>query len=387
MNGLDPLQAAFWAAGLLVAYSYVGYPLLLAARARLRPAPPPRRAPITPTVSLVMVAHNEEAHLEAKLRNCLEQDYPRSRLEVVVASDGSSDGTDAIAARFAGDGVRLLRLPGPRGKAAALGRAVPQCGGDVLVLCDTRQRLAADAVRELVANLADPTVGAVSGELHIAPDSNSAAAAGVGRYWEYEKLVRRAESRVDSTVGVTGALYAVRRELFPPLDPRTILDDVAVPMAVVRAGLRVVFEPRARAYDRAAERTGKEYRRKVRTLAGNFQLVHLAPWLLDPRRNRIAWQFVSHKLSRLAVPWCLLVLLGASAGLAWRGEAFFVAVVAAQAVLYALALLGLVLERLALKIRVFSIPYAFALLNVAAAAALFTFLRGRQSAAWKGTAS
>jgi cellulose synthase/poly-beta-1,6-N-acetylglucosamine synthase-like glycosyltransferase len=372
----------FAAAAAVVLYAYLGYPALIALLARLRPAPAPRRSPEEPAVTLLLVVHDEERWLAEKIRNLLDLDYPPGKREVLVVSDGSRDGSERIAASFAGEGVRLVALPGPRGKAAALGEAVPQATGEILVLTDARQRLAPDAVRELAAYFADPSVGAVSGELML-EDGGPGPAAGLGRYWRYEKLIRRAESRFDSTVGATGALYAVRRSLWPALDPRTILDDVAVPMEVVLAGRRVLFAPEARAYDRLSDDAAHEYRRKVRTLAGSYQLALLRPALLDPFRNRVAWQFWSHKLARLAVPWCLAVLLAASAALAARGGVFYGAVLGLQLIIYLMAAAGALAARAGLRVPLASVPYAFALANLAAAHAFFGFLRGTAGPAWK----
>jgi cellulose synthase/poly-beta-1,6-N-acetylglucosamine synthase-like glycosyltransferase len=282
-----------------------------------------------------------------------------------------------------------VEQPDPGGKPQALNAAIPECRGEVVVLCDARQSLAPGAVRALVANLADPAVGAVSGELHIASsDAGTSAGEGVGAYWRYEKLIRRLQSRLGSTVGVTGALYALRRELFRPLDPRLILDDVAIPMQVVRAGRRVVFEPEAEAFDESPETPEHEYRRKVRTLAGNYQLVVHHPWLLDPRRNPLFFHFVSHKLSRLLVPWCLVAMLASSGTLhALHGAATYRLALLAQAAFYLLALLGWSLDRLKVKVSLLSFPYAFALLNLAAAASPFGFLTGRERATWKASRS
>ena len=372
----------FWTAAAVVLYSYAGYPLLLLLLIRLRPAAAVRKSDARPSVSLLIVAHNEETRIESKLRNCLELEYPAENLEILVASDGSTDRTEEIVASFAEKGVRLLRLPGPGGKPAALNAAVPETAGEILVLCDTRQRLAPDAVKALVADLGDPTVGAVSGELHIETGPHSAAE-GVGLYWRYEKLIRGLESALDSTVGVTGAIYALRKDLYRPLPAATILDDVAIPMAVAAAGYRVIFEPEASAFDSSAETPAREYRRKVRTLAGNYQLLFLSPALLSPFRNRLFWQFLSHKLSRLAVPWCLLALLAASALLAVEGSRFFALATAGQAVFYLLAAAGGILEKRKIAVRMLAVPYAFTLLNLAAASSLFGFVMGREKAAWK----
>ena len=382
--GSTELQTLFWVSALVIGWAYLGYPLLLALRARLRPAPAVRKAPATPPVSVVVVAHNEESRLARKIRNCLELEYPRDRLEILVASDGSTDGTARVAEGFAAEGVRLLPLPGPRGKAAALNAVVPETSGEVLLLCDARQELERQSLAELVANLADPTVGAASGELHIRSGSSSAAE-GVGAYWRYEKGVRRLESRVGSTVGVTGAIYVVRRGLVPTLDSRTILDDVAIPMHVARAGYRVIFEPAARAWDEPVEDARREFRRKVRTLAGNYQLVALDPSLLLPWRNPLFSQFLSHKLARLLVPWCLLLVLATSLTLALRGSGVFAVLLGLQAVFYALAGAGWLQKDAQRRRRLLAIPYAVVLLNLAAAAALPDFLFGRQRAAWKAT--
>jgi poly-beta-1,6-N-acetyl-D-glucosamine synthase len=379
------LEVAFWSSAAVILYAYVAYPAMIALMARLRPAPPVQKREITPPVSLVIAVRNEEACLEAKLDNAVALDYPRERLEILVVSDGSTDATEAIAARFADRGVRLLALPAA-GKAAALNAALPLATGEIVVLTDARQALAPDAVRRLAAYFADPTVGAVSGELHLLA-SDGSPGRGVGLYWSYEKLIRKAESRFDSTVGVTGALYALRKELFVPLDPSTILDDVAIPMHVVLGGRRVLFAPEARAWDRIAESAAQEYRRKVRTLAGNYQLVTLHPALLDPLRDRLFWQLVSHKLARLAVPWCLLVLFLASASLSFLASTFFRVVLAAQALFYVLAIAGGLRARRRRPLRLTSLPYTFALLNLAAAGGLIGFLRGSETARWRAASS
>jgi cellulose synthase/poly-beta-1,6-N-acetylglucosamine synthase-like glycosyltransferase len=375
------LELIFWASCLLVGYSYFGYLAWLLLRARLAPAPEVERRPIRPAVTVLVVAHNEAGRIGARVLNCLALDYPADRLEVLVASDGSTDATDEIVTGYAARGVRLLSLPGPRGKASALNAAVPECRGEVVVLADARQRFAPDAVRELVEAFADPAVGAVSGELHI--ESPAGSPEGVGVYWRYEKLIRSAESRVGSVVGATGAIYAIRRSLFRPLAPETILDDVVIPLRIANAGYRVLFEPRARAFDRLFDESGREFRRKVRTLAGNYQLVALDPSLLDPRRNRLFWPLVSHKLTRLVVPWCLAAMLGASGALALHGSGFYALAFAAQAAFYLLALVAWPLSRAGRRVRLFSVPYALVLLNLAAAAALFGFLRGTQRVTWK----
>jgi cellulose synthase/poly-beta-1,6-N-acetylglucosamine synthase-like glycosyltransferase len=304
------VEAVFWLSLALVAYVYAGYPLLLLLWSRLRPRPV-RRGEWEPTVTVVLAVRNEREHLEAKLENLLTLDYPADRLAIVVSLDGSTDGSDAIARRYAAHGVEVVGSECHQGKAAALNRGVSRARGELVVFCDARQRLDRDAIRALVAPFADPSVGAVSGELILLDETDRVAADGVGLYWRYEKAIRAMESRIHSAVGATGALYAIRHELFVPLPEDTLLDDVLVPMRIVIAGRRTVFEPGARAYDREAP-PELEFARKVRTLAGNFQLLTFLPALLRPRANPVFVQFVSHKLGRLLVPHLLVVLLVAN---------------------------------------------------------------------------
>lgn len=366
----------FWSALLLVVYAYAGYPLLLAALARLRPRPV-LPAPIQPTVSIIMAARNEAPNLPRKLANLQQLDYPAHLLEILIVSDGSTDATNALLEQHAAlqttPPLIPILLPASGGKALALNVAVAQARGDILVFLDLRQQIDPDSISALVQNLADPTVGAVSGELLLLDSSGAPAGDALGLYWRIEKLLRRLESLTGSVVGVTGAIYALRRSLFQPLPAGLILDDVLVPMQAARSGHRVLFEPRAIARDRIFAERGKEFSRKVRTLTGNYQLLRLAPWLLSPSANPLLLRFLSHKLARLLVPalLCLMILTSALA----RGWFFHVAF-ALQVAFYLLALVGSLLPR-AKQIRPVAIAHTFVLLNAAAAVALYNFLTGR----------
>ncbi len=366
----------FWSALLLVLYTYAGYPLLLAALARLRPRPV-HAAPFQPTVSLIMAARNEAHNLPAKLANLQQLTYPSHLLDLLIVSDGSTDGTDDLLTDFAARSITPpltpILLPTSGGKALALNAAVAQARGEVLVFLDLRQQIDPGSVSALIENLADPTVGAVSGELLLLDSSGAPAGDALGLYWRIEKLLRRLESLTGSVVGVTGAIYALRRSLFRPLPAGLILDDVLVPMQAARSGQRILFESRAIARDRIFTERGKEFSRKVRTLTGNYQLLHLAPWLLSPTANPLLLRFVSHKLLRLLVPALLCLMLGSSAlATGW----FFHLVFALQIVFYLLALLGSLLPR-AKQLRPIAIAHTFVLLNAAAAVALYNFLTGR----------
>ena len=218
-------------------------------------------------------------HIRAKLKNLRTLDYPFENIEIIVACDGCHDDTGVLVTPLWRSACLRARFSARRGKASCLNDAVAIARGEILLMTDVRQKLSPTALRELVANLADPTVGVVSGELHL-ENVHSGFAQGVDAYWRYEKLIRMAESRSGSTIGVSGALYAMRRELFEPLPPGTVLDDVLIPMRVAAAGQRVVFDPRALAWDQPSQQPAEERKRKIRTLAGNYQLVQLAPWLL-----------------------------------------------------------------------------------------------------------
>jgi poly-beta-1,6-N-acetyl-D-glucosamine synthase len=369
------MRWVFWGAAFLIAYTYMGYAAWLWLRARLWPWPV-LRAQQEPYVSIVMVVRDEERWLEGKLRNLTEIDYPRSRYQIVVVSDGSTDGTDAILHEHAGDaGVQVLMNQLSRGKACGLNDAISLAAGEVVVFTDARQKIERGAIRLLMESFADPEVGCVSGALMLGDPESGETAKGMGLYWRIEKKIRELESESGSVVGATGAIYAVRRELFVEVPEGTILDDVYIPMQVVRQGKRVIFEPRARAWDSPDLGADREFARKVRTLSGNYQLVHLAPWLLRSE-NPVRFEFVCHKLLRLAVPFALVVFLVASIVLS--GWIYRIAL-ALQAVFYGLSLLaGLRLSAGPLA-RMADAALTFVVLNSAAAVAFVNFVTGRKA--------
>lgn len=370
--------ATFWIAGGLLAYAYVGYPLLVLARSRIAPRSV-ARGDWRPTVTAVMTVYNGAGELARKLDNLAALDYPPDLLDVVVACDGCDDDSAAIARSWSGRPVTVLESGERRGKAACLNDAVAAARGEVLLMLDVRQRLEPDALRRLVACLADPAVGVAAGELRF-EDPDTGFAASVDAYWRYEKAIRLAESAGGSSIGVSGALYAVRRALFPRLPPGTVLDDVFVPMQVLRAGHRVVLEPGAVAWDRPSAASGSERRRKLRTLAGNFQLVALAPWLLVPGINPAWLGFASHKLLRLLSPWLLLALLAACLALATVHWFYALALCG----LLALALAAVAGARVAALARLLPVRVAtaFVHMNAYAAQALFTWMGNRRLHLW-----
>jgi poly-beta-1,6-N-acetyl-D-glucosamine synthase len=381
------IEAIFWLATASVLYAYVGYPLLVAWAARVRPATLAVGcgSPLLP-VSVVVAAHNEEAKIGARLRELVGLVAARlSGGEVIVVSDGSTDRTVAMAqaagalAELATGNrvpVRVLEQHPRQGKAMALNRARAAACYPVLVFADARQTWAPDVIDRLVAPFGDPAVGATSGELVV--ESAPGVMAGVGLYWRFEKWLRRTESRFDSMVSVTGCVAAVRRELLPTLPAGTVLDDVYWPLAVAMKGHRVVHEQAARAYDRLPDKARDEFRRKVRTLAGNFQLMALMPRALVPWRNRLWWQFVSHRVLRLVVPWLLLAMLISSAA---SSSTFYRAAFSCQLACYAFGLLGMS-TLVGSKSRMAGAVASFLVLNAAAWVAFWVWASGRASRSW-----
>ncbi|HZQ96678.1 MAG TPA: glycosyltransferase family 2 protein [Candidatus Sulfotelmatobacter sp.] len=369
------MKALFWGAAAVIMYTYAGYVGWLWLRARVRPRPV-LRAAYEPQVSIVMVVRNEEAVLARKLDNLLAFEYPPERFDVVVVSDGSSDKTEEILREYARNPrVQIVLKQISMGKASGLNDAMSLASGELILFVDARQQIEPGALRTLAQNFADPAVGCVSGALILGDPASGEPGKGMGLYWAIEKKIRELESASGSVVGATGAIYAVRRELLTPVPEGTILDDVYIPMEVVRQGKRVIFEQKARAWDRPNLGGQREFSRKVRTLTGNYQLVQLAPWLLSGR-NPLRFEFISHKLFRLAVPFALAILLLAS--ILVSGP-FYRLVLLLQVLFYSLSLLaGLRLSRGPLA-RISDAALTFVVLNSAAALAFVNFLTGRKT--------
>lgn len=287
---------------LLIGYTIAGYPAFQSLLARLRPSPVDK-GDFTPPLSVVICVRDEEKQIVRRIRNLLDMDYPADLLEVIIVSDGSTDGTDQAVTDFNDPRVRLIALGERRGKAAALNAGIGAASHDFLLLGDARQTFSPNSARDLMAHFNDARVGAVSGRLDIRPESGQGAASGIGSsYWSYEVRLRAAEAASDSVIGVSGAIYALRKVCFSPIPEGTILDDVLIPMRAVLQGFRVTFESGAVALDTKAVEDKGELTRKVRTLYGNLQLMKLCPDAFQPWRNRLWFRFISHKILRLFLP-------------------------------------------------------------------------------------
>lgn len=376
----------FWLLISLTVYCYFGYPLLLWLMAQLR-SNPVRKESYEPNISIVLSVWNEEDVIKEKLQNLLSLGYPENKMEILIGSDGSTDKTTRIIRGFDDPRIRLMERSQRQGKMATINELVQAARNEAIVFCDARQAFAPNAIRELVANLADSHVGCVSGELIFKEKKEEGATAkGVSLYWNYEKFIRKHESRLHSMLGATGAIYAIRRELFVPIPTRIVLDDMFVPLQIVRKGYRAVLDESAKAYDQAADSPREEHRRKTRTLFGNYQIFGLFPDLFNPLRSPIAIQLFSHKLLRVLIPLFLVLLF--ILNLLLTGEPLYQIMFYLQIAFYGMAVTG-ALSRYQkhgifnLISKICYIPYVFCLLNFSALAGTLRFFGSKQEVTWE----
>jgi cellulose synthase/poly-beta-1,6-N-acetylglucosamine synthase-like glycosyltransferase len=384
-------QGVFWLCLGLLVFAFAGYHALMWLWARqVKRGQPAALEPVPdadlPRMTVVLVARNEEARVPGRVANLLGGDYPAGKLDVLLVSDGSTDGT-AEAGRQAG--ARVLERPERRGKSACLNAGVGEATGEIVAFADARQEFAPDTLRRLAEAFARcPRAGAVSGSLEIAA-TGAGAAGGVDIYWRLEKLLRHSEAVVDSAIGCTGAVYAVRRELWDAVPEDTLVEDVVIPMRIAQRapGWRVLFEPAAMAYDPQKLEPEKEKGRKRRTLAGNFQMIARYPHWLLPGGHRLWWQLISHKYLRLGGPLFLLGMLLANLALAAFPPAsggswillflngLYRITFLGQLAFYGLAVAGMLFP--ALKTKALSIPAGFVFLNLQVLEGLSFFLKRR----------
>ena len=378
---MTTVELLFWLCAGCVAYTCVGYPFFIAVVAHFK-KDVRLTAPFQGSVSIVVAAQNEEDNIQRRLQELIGW-LKASQIpgEIILVSDGSTDRTAALARECGGDGlVRVLERPAPEGKAAALTVGCAASQSDVLVFADSRQRWHPEALPRLLENFADPRVGAVSGLLVL--ESAPGVLAGVGLYWRFEKWLRDKESQVRSLVSATGAISAVRRRLFRPIPKGTLVDDVYWPLQVAMQRYRVVQDNSAYAYDRLPDNPLDEFWRKVRTLAGIFQLSTRLPAALIPGRNPVWIQWVSHKLLRLVVPWALGGLLVTSYLMPART---YQVIFWAQVLGYGMAMVGLT-KSLRRCVPLAGVAASFLVLNAAALLAFWMWITGRARTTWRKVA-
>jgi len=350
--------------------TYIMYPAVVYIISRLCGYCPAVNTDWKPTVSVILAARNEAGRIAERIRNIFDCDYPGDNIELVLADDCSDDDTPQVAGTMKCGSIKILTLEEHRGKPAALNAACGEATGEIFVFADARQKFARDTITHLVGNLADEKIAVVSGSLVAPPEK------GVGLYWKMEKFIRFHEGRALSTIGATGAVYAIRGADFNTIAEETILDDIAIPLKAL-GGRRSIFDPLALAYDVAID-PKKEWRRKVRTLAGNYQLFFRPRKMGNPFQPRTIIQFLLHKILRLLVPLWMVILFVSCVFLPELLPLLY-----AQIAFYLLAVMGGIASGLDIKMGPLGIPFEFVLLNSAAVGAFFNSLCGHSSVRWK----
>ncbi len=388
------MALVFWIAVVLLLHTYFLYPLILVgidairqmvANARYLKNGYDRRRrelePFTPPVSLVVAAYNEEDCIQAKLDNSLSIDYPDDRFEVLIGSDGSTDRTEPLVAACPDPRVRLSAAP-RGGKVSVLNRCIPSAQGEIVVLTDANTVIDKHAIRHLVRHFRDPEVGAVCGRLRLYNRKKKEYEEST--YWAYESLIKFYEGKHGAVLGANGGLYAIRRSLFDALPPQTVVDDFVIPLRLLDRGYKVVYEPEAVAFEETTEDYGREFGRRARIAAGNFQSLQIVPGVLSPARGFVSFAFWSHKVLRWVAPMLMAVALIANAAL--LASPLYQALFVVQLLFYALAWLGKGHRLSGALRRAASTAYYFVYMNWALAVGFWRFLRGTQKAAWDRTA-
>lgn len=374
-------KIVFWTSIGALFYVYAGYPLLVYLVSRLAPKRVKRGA-VEPKVTILITAYNEEKAIRQKLENTFLIDYPAEKLEILVASDGSTDRTDEIVREFAARGVRLFRQEGRVGKTVTQNNAVLESTGEIILFSDATTDYRPDVLREILPNFADETIGCVAGKLVYVDDSASNVGKGAQSYWNYETFLKESESRACSLIGASGCLYAVRKSAYRPMYPEAC-SDFLICTVIFEQGLRSVYEPRAVCMEDTNRQTDKEMRMRVRVILQTFTDLWRNRRMLNPFRSGFyAVELISHKVLRYAVPLFLLLLFAANAALIPH-SIFFDLLFLAQVVFYLLAAIGWAFEKAGVKIGVLAIPHYFVLANLASVFGFYKFLRGERFAAWE----
>ncbi len=378
------MEAAFWSSVAMLAYAYAGFPVLVGLVGLWR-----RREVVknhdTPTVSVIIAAYNEEAVIAARLENVLASDYPPGQLEVIVADDGSSDGTAAIVDRYRERGVRLLSFP-RRGKIPALNDAAARARGEILVFSDANIQCHPVAIAAMMQNFADPRVGGVAGHTsYLVTAQTESSGDGERLYWRYDTWLKQLESQTGSVVSAHGGLYAVRRRLYLTVTDASVTDDFAISTGVIEQGYRLVFEPNARAIEYTTTEARREMRRRIRLMTRGLRAVSLRRRLLNPfRYGFYAVALFSHKVLRRLAPVWLAIIALTTAMLAATGDRLFIAAALAQCVFYGLAIAGGLLRRRRIgRMKPLCVPFYYCMANAASAMALWHFLRGTRISLWQ----
>lgn len=378
-------EIIFWASLALVVYAYVGYPILVLLLS-LFASNEVRASAIEPKVSLLISAYNEERDIEAKLKNSLDLDYPREKFEIVVASDGSMDATDDIVKRYennpAGVKVALHRVEGRLGKTVAQNSAVCVCHGEIIVFSDAASMYDRGAIRALVRNYADPTVGAVSGKYIYTNIEGASVGFATILFWNLENFIKSRQTRIKTITGCCGCIYSVRKDLYTPLPP-TIISDLVEPLTILQKGYRIVFEPDALALEETAGKTQEEFRMRIRVIVRGMNGMLFVRSLFNPFKYPfVAFQLISHKLLRWLVPIFCIMAFVTNVVLVTTARAYLILFIL-QLALYALAAIGHVLDKRGIHKKIFYLPLYFCIVNLASLISMFKVLKRENIITWQ----
>jgi biofilm PGA synthesis N-glycosyltransferase PgaC len=385
------MKIALWISLIIAFYTYAGYGVLLYFVIKIKrsfrgkPVIPATIHDQLPECTLVVAAYNEERYMEEKIANCLQLNYPEGKLKFVFVTDGSSDGTADIISKY--PNIKLLHRPERAGKIAAVHRAMEYVNTEVVVFTDANTFLNPEAITRICRHYSNKTVGAVAGEKRVQVDANAdASAAGEGFYWKYESALKKWDSELYSVVGAAGELFSVRRELYQDVPADTVLDDFMISMLIAAKGYRIIYEPDAYALETASENVSEELKRKIRIAAGGIQsILRLKPLLFSLKYPLLSFQYVSHRVLRWTVtPFFLIIAFLTNLPLAFAGQGWFYQLLfAGQVLFYLSAILGFVLEKRQLRVKVLFIPYYFCVMNYAVLAGIIRYFTKKQSSVWE----
>lgn len=373
-------EIIFWGTIFLIFYTYLGYSLTVMVLSRLFNNDV-KKQDIEPRVTFLITAYNEDKNIARKLEDTLSLDYPKDRLEIIVASDGSTDRTDEIAMGFADRGVRLVRVEGRVGKTATQNQAVKQATGDIIIFSDATTTYEKKNIRNMVRNYADPTVGAVSGRYEYYNPTGATIGTGNILFWKYENFIKNSQTRIKTISGCCGCIYSVRRDLYEPL-PADIISDLVEPLKILEKGYRIAFEPEAVAYEETTEKASEEFKMRIRVIARGMRGLLYMKTLFNPLRyGFVSFQLFSHKVLRWMMPIFMMTLLTSNLFLA--GVMFYKLFLILQILFYATALLAWLGEKVGMKLKILSVPLYFSTVNIAAMIAMYKTMRGYKAVTWE----
>jgi cellulose synthase/poly-beta-1,6-N-acetylglucosamine synthase-like glycosyltransferase len=374
-------QIVFWTSACLLFYTYIGYPLFVYLLSRLRPINT-KRENIEPKVTILITAYNEERDIKAKLENTLQLDYPKDKLEILVASDGSTDNTDNIVRQFSAQGVRLFRQEGRVGKTITQNNAVEQSIGEIILFSDATTDYQPNVLREMLPNFADETVGCVAGKLIYVDKTKSTVGKGAKGYWNYETFLKESESLACSLIGASGCLYAVRKSAYKPMYAEAC-SDFLIATLIYEQGLRTIYEPKAICEEETNRQADKEFSMRVRVIGQTFTDLWRNRRMLNPLRSGFyAIQLISHKVFRYAVPLFLLLIFISTVFLSLNSWFYDISLIF-QILFYSIAFVAWLAERFGKKLGILAIPLYFILANWASVIAFYRFLSGETYACWE----